>query len=512
MIDGGTAARYSATGHLIYYQAGTLMAAPFDPVRVETSGNRLPLQEAVKTTASGAANYALSRTGTLVMIPGSTRPERKLVWVDRKNNATPVLDAADDYWLPRLSPDGTRLAVGIGWDIWVLELARSTRTRLTYGTTSVLFPFAWTRRRPRVIFSKIENKIGLDLYTVAADGSGQPELLLRGDQRQWATSWSPTADVIATYEQHPTTLRDIWLVNADRTRSPFLVSPYQERAARFSPDGKWIAYVSNDSGRDEVYVRPASGGGGKTTVSTEGGIEPVWAASGRELFYRNGDDFMVAPVETVPALSIGRPQRLFTAAYERDRGAGFANPNYDVTRDGQRFVMVQAPSISSQHRRRVELVRGAEGAHGRSETMDTARSPSMADHHRFFHSGGGWRRGTDIYVNEHLAAIHLVRRADAVLPVASPGRIRQPGYLDDYSHQAHAVTPARRRFSGSAGGREHSAPFPSVRPGLSREQGNGACRTCSSRVAFSAGQARQVLTPAAVAADRCPGAVRREHR
>ena len=121
------------------------MAAPFNPARVETSGSGLPLQEPVQTLASGAANYALSRTGTLVMIPGSTRPERKLVWVDRKNNAASALDAADDYWLPRLSPDGTRLAVGIGSDIWVLELARSTRTRLTYGTTSVLFPFAWTR-------------------------------------------------------------------------------------------------------------------------------------------------------------------------------------------------------------------------------------------------------------------------------------------------------------------------------------------------------------------------------
>jgi serine/threonine-protein kinase len=347
LIEGGTSARYSPTGHLIYFQAGTLMAAPFDPVRVEVSGTRVPLQEPVQTSASGVANFALSRTGTLVLIPGTARPERKLVWVDRKNIVTQLPVASDDYWLPRLSPDGNRLAVGIGSDIWAIELVRFTRTRLTYGTTSVLFPFAWTRDGTRVTFSKIESKIGLDLHSVAADGSGQPELLLRGEERQWATSWSPTADVLATYEQHPKTLRDIWLVNPDRTRAAFLVTPYQERAPRFSPDGHWIAYVSNDSGRDEVYVRPASGGGGKTTVSTEGGIEPVWAASGRELFYRNGDDFMVAPVDTVPAMSIGRPTRLFTAAYERDRGAGFANPNYDVARDGQRFIMVQPPATSS---------------------------------------------------------------------------------------------------------------------------------------------------------------------
>ena len=284
--------------------------------------------------------------------------------MDRKNNAAPALDAADDYWLPRLSPDGTRLAVGIGSDIWVLELARSTRTRLTYGTTSVLFPFAWTRDGRRVVFSKIESKIGLDLYTIAADGSGQPELLLRGDQRQWATSWSPIADVVATYEQHPTTLRDIWLVNADRTRTAFLVSPYQERAARFSPDGKWIAYLSNDSGRDEVYVRPASGGG-KTTVSTEGGIEPVWAASGRELFYRNGDDFMAAPIETVPTLSIGRSQRLFTASVQTRSRGGLREP--ELRRQSRRTAVHHGASAVDlvQHRRRVELVSGAESTHGR---------------------------------------------------------------------------------------------------------------------------------------------------
>jgi serine/threonine-protein kinase len=347
LIEGATTPRYSPTGHLIYYQTGSLMAARFDAKRLEVAADHVPLQEPVKMTVSGAADYALSRDGTLVLMPGTATPERKLVWVDRKGNAAPLLDDAEDYWTPRLSPDGTRLAVGIGADIWVIELARLTRNRVTYGTTSTLFPYAWSRDGSRVVFSKVENKVGLDLYTSPADGTGQPELLSKGEYRQWATSSSSASDVIAVYEQHPTTLRDIWLLAPDGHRAMFLVTPYQERAPRFSPDGHWIAYVSNDSGRDEVYVRSASGDGGKTTVSTEGGSEPMWAAGGREIFYRNGDRLMIAAVETVPALHVGRPGALFQVAYERDRGSGTANPNYDVTRDGQRFIMIQPPASSA---------------------------------------------------------------------------------------------------------------------------------------------------------------------
>jgi serine/threonine-protein kinase len=346
LLEGATMPKYSHTGHLIFHQSGSLMAAAFDPSSLEISADRLPLQEPVKTTVSGVADYALSHDGTLVLVPESARPERRLVWVDRKNNSTPLYDVGDDYWLPRLSPDGTRLAVGIGWDIWVIDPARRTRHRVTYGTTSTLFPYSWSADGTRIIFSKIENKVGLDLYSTPADGSGQLQLLLAGEHRQWATSASMNGAII-TYEQHPATLRDMWTLMADGTRTPFLTTPYQERAGRYSPDGRWLAYVSNDSGRDEVYIRPAAGAGERTTVSTEGGIEPLWAATGRELFYRNGDRMMVAAVQTTPTLTIGRAQELFVTTHERDRGSGFANANFDVTRDGQRFVMIQPPAASS---------------------------------------------------------------------------------------------------------------------------------------------------------------------
>jgi serine/threonine-protein kinase len=128
-------------------------------------------------------------------------------------------------------------------------------------------------------------------------------------------------------------------------RRPFLATPYQERVARFSPDGRWIVYVSNDSGRDEVYVRGASGEGRRITVSTDGGSEPAWSALGREIIYRNGSQMMSAAVtSSTPELIVDRPLPLFETTFEADRGSGAANPNYDVTADGQRFVMIQAPA------------------------------------------------------------------------------------------------------------------------------------------------------------------------
>ena len=345
LFEGASAARYSASGHLIYAQSGALMATPFDPVRLVAADTRTSIEENVKTTVSGAADFAISPDGTFIFIPGSTRPERRLVWVDRHGRSEPVLPAPDDFWAPRLSPDGSRLAVGVGVDIYVIELARMTRSRVTFGTTGVLFPFTWSSDGSRIMFSKVENKVGLDVYSAAADGSGQPELLLKGEYRQWATSASATG-VVATYEQHPTTLRDIWMLLPDRTRVKFLATPFQERVARFSPNGRWVAYVSNDSGRDEVYVRPYSGSGGKITVSNDGGTEPVWAANGKELFYRNGDRVLAAAVATEPTFSTSPPRIIFEGGYERDRGSGGANANYDVARDGQRFLMIQAPPAS----------------------------------------------------------------------------------------------------------------------------------------------------------------------
>ena len=345
LVEGATMPRFASTGHLVYQQSNTLMATAFDPAALKTSGRPVQLQEQVKTTNSGSADFAIANDGTLVLMPGTTTPDRRLMWVDRQGSSRPLLDTPDDYWLPRLAPDGSRLAVGIRAEIWVIELGRRSRTRATFETTTTLFPFAWSRDSKRIIFSRVANKTGLDIHTASADGTGQPELLLEGDHRMWAINASPVSDEIATYEQHPTTLRDIWILTPPGKRRAFLATPYQERAPRFSPDGRWIVYVSNDSGRDEVYVRAASGEGRRITVSTDGGSEPVWPALAREIIYRNGSKMMSAPVTALsPEVTVGEPRELFETTFEADRGAGAANANYDVTADGQRFVMIQAPA------------------------------------------------------------------------------------------------------------------------------------------------------------------------
>jgi serine/threonine-protein kinase len=344
LVEGATMPRYSASGHLVYQQGGNLMAAAFDARSLTLAGRAVSLDEQIKTTVSGAADFSIATDGTLVLMAGTSSPDRRLMWVDRKGGPRPLLDTPDDYWLPRISPDGRRLAIGIGSDLWVVELARLSRTRVTFGTTNTLFPYTWSKDGRSILFSLVSNKTGLDIHSIPADGSGQPQLVSAGEHRQWAISTSPVSDDIAIYEQHPTTLRDIWIVPGSGKRRAFLATPFQERAPRFSPDGRWIVYVSNDSGRDEVYVRAASGEGRRITVSTDGGSEPVWTSGGREIMYRTAGHVMSAAVTmSTPELTVDRPQVLFATTFESDRGSGAANPNYDVTADGQRFVMIQAP-------------------------------------------------------------------------------------------------------------------------------------------------------------------------
>jgi dipeptidyl aminopeptidase/acylaminoacyl peptidase len=182
----------------------------------------------------------------------------------------------------------------------------------------------------------------LNLRWMAADGSGAGDRLTTSENAQLPGSWSPDGRVLAFSEQDPTTGWDIWTLRSDGDKKvqPFLQTPLDEGGALFSPDGRWLAYVSNESGRDEVYVRPFPGPGGKWQISTEGGIEPIWAHNGQELFYRVGDKMMVAAVGTRPTFVASRPKALFERHYEK--GEVSFLPDYDVSSDGQQFLMLKA--------------------------------------------------------------------------------------------------------------------------------------------------------------------------
>ena len=343
LVQGGTNPRYAPSGHLVFAQAGNLMAVPFDTQRLAITGAAVPVLEGVlQSPISRAAQYSISATGSLVYVPGGLQAtQRRLVWVDRNGAAQPLAAPSHAYQEPRVSLDGRRVAVAIAeqeTQVWLYDLSRDTLTRLTFGGDTNNYP-VWTPDGKRIAFQS--NKEGpQNLFWQLADGSGGLERLTSGEYPQYPTSFSPDGQLLAFLEVDPTTAGDIWALQlSDHKARPFLRTSFYESAARFSPDGRWLAYASNESGPFEVYVQPYPGPGGKWQVSTEGGNEPVWNRDGRELFYRSGDKMMAVDIATQPGFTAGKPKVLFDGQYVPTTTT---IPQYDVSPDSQRFLMLKA--------------------------------------------------------------------------------------------------------------------------------------------------------------------------
>ena len=352
LLEGGRDAHYAPTGHLVYelYGTGTLMAAPFDLGRLEIAGASVPILQGVRQAPNGWVDYSFSSDGTLVYVPGGTGTGQfRLVWVDRQGVVEPMGAPPHNYRAPRLSPDGGRVAVTItdtGTDIWVYDIVRQTLTRLTFEGDNQ--QPQWTPDGKRVTWRSIRDGGPGNLFWKLADGTGAVERLTTSEFRQNPGSWSPDGQFLAFYQQPSVgsspTNRDIWILPLEGERKPqsILQTQFNELAPVFSPDGRWLAYVSDESGRNEIYVRPfPKVEEGKWQISTDGGVELRWAANGRELFYRNenGDQMMAVNITTEPTFGAGTPRLLFEGVYTRGQGG---SAFYDVTPDGQRFVMVQA--------------------------------------------------------------------------------------------------------------------------------------------------------------------------
>ncbi len=353
----GTSGRYAPSGHLVFARAGALMAAPFDVRRLRLTGDALPVQQGLASSDNGAAHFSFSRNGALVYLqPAAEKREAVLLWVDRKGSTQLVSDARRAFQDPRLSPDGRCLAVtileGTGASVWVHDLERGTFNRLTLEDGWSGVP-RWTPDGSRLTFTSDRNKLSRILFWQVADGSQAAEILLPNKPPFWdfAGSWSPDGRVLAFIEADPNTNWDIWTLPVGGTPSAFLKTPFTEMGPAFSPDGGWLAYESDESGRNEVYVRPYPGPGAKFQVSTEGGTEPVWARGGRELFYRNDRKLIAVEVSLGQQFRAGKPRTLFERRFPRH----FHRPVYDVAPDGARFVTIQSEEEPAPERLNVVL-------------------------------------------------------------------------------------------------------------------------------------------------------------
>jgi Tol biopolymer transport system component/predicted Ser/Thr protein kinase len=338
---------YAPPGYLVYVRDQTLVAQPFDADRHELLGEPIPLAEEVGTSGVGLAHFGASQTGTLVYRAGESGA-RRLVWVDRSGEELDEAGDAAEFVNTSVSPSGDRVIVEIrdprsgNGDLWVRDLKRNVSSRFTFDAGNDSGPL-WSPDGNHIVFSSDRGNEGFGIYRKLASGAGEVELLYHSDVFVAAASFSPDGRHVALYKQSGgATGWDLWILpldGEDRGKAyPFLEGPFVEVRPMFSPDGRWIAYDSSESGRMEVYAQQFPGPGGKWQISTEGGTEPSWNADGSELFYISPDQKMMrVEVKTGDTLVVGLPEPLFESrvhpALQRNR--------YLVTDNGQRFLIMR---------------------------------------------------------------------------------------------------------------------------------------------------------------------------
>ena len=352
---GGFYARYLPSGHVVYMHEGTLFAMPFDLRRLTMTGPPAPILEGVLAAPGVAgAQFSFSETGNLVYLAGVGISNASIYWMDREGKFTPLRETPAGYYNPAFSPDGKRLALqifdGKRPDIWVYEWERDTLTRLTFAGEANAYP-RWTPDGQRITYSSQEKGGSYNLWWIRADGAGDAHRLTQSKQPQYARSWRPDGKVLAFTQTNPGTGNDILTLPIEGDEKsgwkpgepkPFVNSAFNEAEPTFSPDGRWLAYTSNESGNFEVYVRPFPGLGGKWQVSTGGGGYAKWSRNGKELFYRTLDGKIMVVTYTASGDSFraDKPQ-LWSPGQFTDLGLG--NYNFDLHPDGKRFAVLKAP-------------------------------------------------------------------------------------------------------------------------------------------------------------------------
>jgi tRNA A-37 threonylcarbamoyl transferase component Bud32 len=354
---GGFYPRYLLSGHLVYVNEGTLFAVPFDLERLEVTGPAAPILEGVVASPGiGGAQFSFSDTGNLVYAAGASGGRNlSISWMDHEGKFTPLRENPGEYSTPRFSPDGKRLALHVSdgneADIWVYDWERDTAARLTSAGEANRYA-SWTPDGLRVAYESREKGGAGGLFWIRADGSGEPQRLTESRNQQIPNSWRPDGKVLAFHQDNPGTRGDIMTLSIEGNEDsgwkpgkpqPFLASSSSEWRPAFSPDGHWLAYTSDESGNDEVYVRPFPGPGGKWQISSGGGRIPKWSRHSKELFYRTRENRIVVATYTATGDSFNaeKPRQWspgqFTNAATGDAG------NFDLHPDGKRFAVLMPP-------------------------------------------------------------------------------------------------------------------------------------------------------------------------
>jgi len=344
-LSGITNPRYLSTGHLLYSRSGGLMAVSFDLERLEVIGEPVPVLDGIRTETFGAAQYAISNNGLLIFVPGESAAVSRPVWVDRNGKVETLPFRPERYGPLNISPDGRKFAVSVlgkTSHIWIFDLVGKGEPQ-RFSTEENEHNPVWSPDGTRLAFDGPENG-NWAIFWRPADRSSERQRLVVRDNRITPFSWSPDGQSLAIlYESTPGGY-DIYIFNLKtRELQPYLASRFNEWGPAFSPDGRWIAYTSDESGQYEVYVQswPLTKGKWQVSTTAGGNEEPVWSEDGRELFYRNGRRWMAVPIITSPTFSSGAPQLLFQGDY-----INVAGMEYGVSPDGKRFLVLQ-PTDSS---------------------------------------------------------------------------------------------------------------------------------------------------------------------
>jgi serine/threonine-protein kinase len=355
----GSAARYLPAGYLAYSVEDSVFTVAFDPDKLRVSGEPVPVVTGVFNWI--APQYAVSDSGMLVYIPGTASRAMGQVtplWVDRKGKEEPLAAAPNAYFFPRISPDGTRVAFTVGGpgqsDIWIWDMARKNLTRLTFDSPGAVA--IWAPDGKRIAYASEADGA---VYWKAADGTGKiGRLASVPGAMLYPWSWSNKGKTLVLEDYIGGGSNNIGSMSleGDRKWKPLLQEKYAERQPQVSPDGRYIAYSSNESGKQEVYVRPFPDvdSGGRWQVSTDGGENPLWSPDGRELFYRNEDAVMVVSVIKDPTFSLETPKILFRGRYFSPGTT--VGTSWDISPDGKRFLMTKINESTGSTIQRINIV------------------------------------------------------------------------------------------------------------------------------------------------------------